>query len=226
MPCCASIGPNGDISMNPAILVLLCFIAVAGLLYAERRDNEDLRRLFKPAASICFVLAGVAGGGLASGFGQAIIAGLVLCAVGDVLLISKSEGFFLAGMAAFALGHAAYIAAFLLGGPSVTPAVIGGALAAAAFAGGLVVWLWRDLGKFRGPVIGYAIIISVMVATSLAHWAAQPSPASASLAVAAAGFALSDLSVARDRFRKSEFVNRLWGLPLYYAAQSLFAVSV
>jgi hypothetical protein len=38
-------------------------------------------------------------------------------------------------------------------------------------------------------------------------------------------FYLSDLAVARDRFVARAFVNRLWGLPLYYAAQILFAVS-
>ena len=49
---------------------------------------------------------------------------------------------------------------------------------------------------------------------------------SARLALAAAGFALSDVSVARDRFGRESFLNRLWGLPLYYGAQCLFAVSV
>jgi hypothetical protein len=36
---------------------------------------------------------------------------------------------------------------------------------------------------------------------------------------------LSDLSVARDRFVKPAFVNRLWGLPLYYASTVLIAWS-
>jgi hypothetical protein len=44
--------------------------------------------------------------------------------------------------------------------------------------------------------------------------------------IGAVGFYLSDLSVARDRFVVSEFVNRLWGLPLYYAAQVAMAWSV
>ena len=42
----------------------------------------------------------------------------------------------------------------------------------------------------------------------------------------AIGFYLSDLSVARDRFVVSAFVNRLWGLPLYYAAQVALGWSV
>jgi len=39
-------------------------------------------------------------------------------------------------------------------------------------------------------------------------------------------FYLSDLFVARHRFMKQEFVNRLLGLPLYYSGQFLLAFSI
>ena len=39
-------------------------------------------------------------------------------------------------------------------------------------------------------------------------------------------FALSDLSVARDRFVRPGFANAAWGLPLYFAAQLVIASSV
>ncbi len=42
----------------------------------------------------------------------------------------------------------------------------------------------------------------------------------------AISFYLSDLFVARDRFLKDAFVNRLVGLPLYYLGQFLLAFSV
>jgi uncharacterized membrane protein YhhN len=42
----------------------------------------------------------------------------------------------------------------------------------------------------------------------------------------AVSFYISDLFVARDRFFKTEFSNRLLGLPLYYAGQFLLAFSV
>ncbi len=38
-------------------------------------------------------------------------------------------------------------------------------------------------------------------------------------------FFLSDLAVARDKFVTPGFPNRAVGLPMYYAAQILFAVS-
>jgi uncharacterized membrane protein YhhN len=45
--------------------------------------------------------------------------------------------------------------------------------------------------------------------------------------VAAAGmFAISDIAVARDQFVQHSLGNKLWGIPLYYAAQLLFAISL
>jgi hypothetical protein len=46
------------------------------------------------------------------------------------------------------------------------------------------------------------------------------------IALGASLFAISDLSVARDRFVARAFVNRLWGLPLYFAAQLILASTV
>lgn len=215
-----------DPLMKPAIWLALTALFVVGLLDAEYRGRHDLKAVFKPAASLTFILLALVAGALNSFFGALILAGLILCAIGDVLLIPRSKKFFLAGMAAFAGGHAAYIAAFLAGGVALAPATGFAAIGAAAFSGGLLCWLWRDLGDFRLPVVGYAAIISVMVAFSVGHWAAVPARESARLAIAAAGFAISDLSVARDQFKSRAFVNRLWGLPLYYASQCLFAISV
>jgi hypothetical protein len=58
--------------------------------------------------------------------------------------------------------------------------------------------------------------------------AGQPWPHSAwkaAVMTAAVAFYLSDVSVARDRFVAPGFGNRIWGLPLYYGAQVLFALS-
>lgn len=212
--------------MTATFFLVLCAICVAGLLYAERNGRKRLIAAFKSAASFSFVLAAVAADPFAAPFGRAIFSGLLLCALGDILLIAASRKFFLAGMAAFAGGHAAYIAAFILGGAALSPAAIIAFAATAALGTGLLVWLWRDLGAFRGPVAAYALIIATMVAASAAHWSAAPSPERALLILAAAAFAISDVAVARDRFRKSAFLNRLWGLPLYYGAQAIFAISV
>jgi len=56
--------------------------------------------------------------------------------------------------------------------------------------------------------------------------AASASAVPATVAVGAVAFALSDVSVARDRFIERNVFNKAWGLPLYYFAQVIFAVSV
>jgi uncharacterized membrane protein YhhN len=71
-------------------------------------------------------------------------------------------------------------------------------------------------------VLAYITVITAMVALAAGSvWLR----ASWTLAAGAVGFYLSDLSVARDRFVAPAFVNRAWGLPLYYAAQLLLGAS-
>jgi hypothetical protein len=44
--------------------------------------------------------------------------------------------------------------------------------------------------------------------------------------IAASMFFASDLAVARDRFVGHSFINKLWGQPMYFGAQWLFAWSL
>lgn len=78
------------------------------------------------------------------------------------------------------------------------------------------------------PVLIYTVVISVMLAGA---WSLlcdiQLSVAGRITAFAGAfAFYLSDIFVARDRFLKRDFLNRLAGLPLYYTGQFLIAFSV
>ena len=85
-------------------------------------------------------------------------------------------------------------------------------------------WLWQHLdGFYRFAVPVYVLAIVLM--TSLA---AAVSAASGSYAALAAAFifTVSDVAVARDRFVRRSIVNKVWGLPLYYTAQIVFAVSI
>jgi uncharacterized membrane protein YhhN len=72
------------------------------------------------------------------------------------------------------------------------------------------------------PVRAYLVVIGVMTTLAFGVTAAGGPLA---VAIGALAFTASDVSVARDRFVKHEFVNRAWGLPLYYAAQMLIAVT-
>jgi len=61
-----------------------------------------------------------------------------------------------------------------------------------------------------------------MVATSFGTFGAYGGPL---LPIAAVMFLFSDVSVAIDRFKGGGFGNRLWGAPLYFAAQLVFAAA-
>lgn len=205
---------------------VFCMGAVALLLAAEYSGQRRLKWLTKPAASAAFIGLALSEGALGAGaFGLFLLAGLVLCAAGDVLLIPRAERWFLAGMGAFALGHGAYIAAFLSQSPQAKPLVFAAALAMIVVGAAVLRTLWGKLGPMRAPVAVYIAIISAMVIASVAA-----SPVSGgyawALVAGAVGFAASDIAVARDQFIAQSIRNKLWGLPLYYGSQLVLAASV
>jgi len=202
---------------------LLCAAAVAGLLWAERRGSRTGLWLTKPVASLAFLWAALAVGALETTYGQLVLLGLVLCLLGDLLLIPLGRpAIFKAGVFAFLAGHVAYSAAFLTRPISVTGLLVGAALLVVVL-GGVLRWLGSSLPKdMVGPVRAYMVVIGVMSALACGVTAAGGPWA---VAVGALAFTASDVSVARDRFVRHEFVNRAWGLPLYYAAQLLIATT-
>jgi uncharacterized membrane protein YhhN len=201
---------------------VICALSVALLLVAERRGARGAALVTKLVASAAFVAAGVMTLPLASTFGRSLLAGLVLSAIGDGLLALKSDKSFMAGLASFLLAHVAYGAAFVARGVSIF-ALEGAALPLLVVGAGVLLWLLPHVpAKLRAPVIAYAVAITAMVALAVGTVAAG---GTRWLLVGAVAFYVSDLSVARDRFVSPGFSNRAWGLPLYYAAQIVFALA-
>jgi uncharacterized membrane protein YhhN len=94
--------------------------------------------------------------------------------------------------------------------------------------GSVFLWLRPHLGGMKIPVFFYVVIISLMVvgAWSLLIDGGLGIESRIVIFTGALLFYFSDIFVARDRFLKKEFLNRLIGLPLYYAGQFLLAFSV
>ncbi len=207
--------------MSPfALLASVTVASVALLLAATRRGSRLGERVFKPLASTAFVAAAVAQGAHRTPYGAAVLAGLAFSWWGDVLLLSRAKRVFLAGLVAFLLGHVAYGVAFSRRGVSVgvTVAALVALVLPLYFVGR---WLLPGVERpMRAPVLAYMAVITVMVALAAGTVAAHGEPL---LLVAAVGFYLSDLSVARDRFLVHDWTNKLWGWPLYFGAQLVFA---
>jgi uncharacterized membrane protein YhhN len=200
----------------------LTLVAMVGFLVAEWRESAIGKWIAKPLASAGFVGAALAAGALESAYGRWVLGALAFSWLGDVLLIPHST--FIFGLASFLVGHLLFAGAFIARGVDPTFALIAGAVSLIP----LVVvarWLLPHVEKkMRAPVVAYMIAISVMVSLAVGSFVNRPSSVSA--LTGAIAFYLSDLSVARDRFVAPGFVNRLWGVPLYYIAQLLFALSV
>lgn len=210
------------------VLTIACVFFLAGLLVAEYRKSLPLVFATKPTASACFVLVPLTGAAVIAGpFWGWVVAGLVLGLVGDVFLMIPGRRTFLAGLVAFLLGHGAYVVACLLlvgAGAWLHPWSLLPLLAAVA-AGR---YLWPHLGKMRGPVLAYVVVITLMVVAAIAVLRVGTLPDTAhrwTLLLGAVLFFASDIAVARNRFVSAGFVNRAWGLPAYYAGQLLFAWS-
>ena len=193
---------------------------VVGFLVAEYFESTIGRWIFKPLASAGFVGAAISAGALESSYGRWLTAALAFCWLGDVLLIPRST--FILGLASFLVGHLLFAAAFLARGVNSSVSLVAGAVSLIPL---FVVARWllpRVEKKMKGPVIAYMLAISGMVSLAVGSFRFSPSRFALAGAIA---FYLSDLSVARDRFVAPGFVNRLWGVPLYYFAQLLFAAS-
>ena len=203
--------------------ILSTLVAVAALLASEARGARAGIWIAKPLASTGFVATALAAGATGSSYGRLVLLALVLSWWGDVLLIPRSRVAFTAGLASFLAGHLAFAAGFLARG--VAPLwLFVAALALTVPARVVDRWLQPHVpAKLRVPVRAYFVAISAMVACAFGTFGLAGGRV---LLLGALMFFFSDLAVARDRFVAHGFVNRLWGLPLYYGGQLLLALSV
>jgi uncharacterized membrane protein YhhN len=210
---------------------ILTVVCVVVLLDRERRGDRFGQAILKLMASTSFVGCALAAGATNSAFGQWVLAGLVFSWVGDACLLSRERTPFLTGLVSFLLAHLSYGGAFLALGVS-RGSVLMAVVALVVVGSAVAIWLLpRVESGMRVPVLTYLVAISLMVALGYGAMSAAlargvPAPISALLLIAPLAFYLSDLAVARDRFVSPGLVNRICGLPLYYAAQILFAVSI
>ena len=201
---------------------LAAFVTVAatGLTLVLEPDTPERSRLTKMVASTGFIAVAVIVRALDTPFGTFVLIGLVLSWAGDLLLTYRGDRAFLLGLVSFLLGHVAYVIAFVVRGQS--PGwLIAGLIVTGILAIVIAPWLLPHVGDaMRAPVIAYMAVISAMLVTAAGTQGAAPDWR---LLMGAGLFYVSDIYVARDRFVTPGRINRLAGLPLYYAGQLLLA---
>jgi len=204
--------------------IVICAVGVFIALAGERYSNRFAGAAGKLAAASAYIAAAWSAGAAGTPYGQVLLLGMAFCWIGDLLLVSHhSRGLFLLGLVSFLLGHAAYVGAFAVRGVS-NPATLLAGLVMAVFAWRVLRWLQPHLDRrMRRPVWLYVAAISLMMAMAVG---AGTRDGNWLIPVGALLFLLSDLAVARDRFIAAGFINRAWGLPLYFCGQMALAFSI
>ncbi len=209
------------------LIVLLAAGLLAGLLYFEKRELFEPKLAVKSILSSLFIFTAVVQFHPILPFYRLLLIAMIFCLGGDVLLALRGKKMFLYGLVSFLLGHLFYAGSFFHTAGLNRWTLVGLAISLSA-GGGVFLWLRPHLGAMKIPVVLYILVISVMVAGAGSLMAADGLELSGRwlVFVGALNFYLSDVFVARQRFLKTEFVNRLIGLPLYYSGQFLLAFSI
>lgn len=214
-------------SLEATLLCSACLIGVIICLIGDARGRQEWLGAGKMLASLSFVtlaLLSPTEGALGASYRAGVSLALGASLVGDACLIWRSERAFLGGLSAFLLAHLLFGWASMSALPALSALgwVAGGL---ALLSGGAVLrWLKPSIPQHLWwPSVTYMCVISGMVGTCLQLAFERGAPL---VAIAAIGFWLSDLSVARDRFQALGLSNRLWGIPLYFSSQLMFGLSL
>lgn len=180
---------------------LLCFAAY-WIIGASRERITLTAAVLKTASTGC--LAALALTTPARGF-CVIALGLGLGALGDFALTRRGQDAFLVGMAAFAAGHLAYVAALWARAETMPQEPLSGlAFAALVVLAALIlsteVWLSPRTAALRWPVRGYVLVIGLMGCTAILLPAHPETGGAGVLRLGAGLFILSDLLLALRLF--------------------------
>jgi uncharacterized membrane protein YhhN len=154
-----------------------------------------------------------------------VFAGLLWSLGGDLWLVFPSG--FVPGLVNFLVAHVLYVVAFAPGGgwdarsvALLVPFLVAG--------GAMLAYLRPHLGKDRAPVAVYVAVILAMGwrAAARAVAATVPEPSGTLALVGALLFVTSDSVLAVDRFARRFAAANGVLMTLYYAAQTLIALSV
>lgn len=214
-----------DMTTRSRILVVIGLAAALLYLAASRMDDAYWLRLVAKPIPVLMMALWVSGLRVKGRYQLAIVIGLLLSALGDILL-EFSEATFLLGLAAFLSGHVAYIVAFLQDTRKLHP-FYGAAAYAYGFFAAVFLMATGDVGGMLGPVYLYILVITTM----LWRAACRLDAPSATRFSAWAGLAGAILFVISD----SILAFRLFGTPIqlggaavmvtYWLGQSGIALS-
>lgn len=209
------------------IIIIIAAILLPWFLFYEKGEIHKGMVPTKLILSLLFIVAVNLQPHPIPGYFRFLLTGLIFCAGGDLFLALPQKSMFMAGLVSFLLGHVFYIAAFFHAAQLNVWTWVGTVVAIVA-SGWVYVWLRPHLGKMNLPVIIYILVITAMVSGAFSILGDSRIHLAGRILVFAGAllFYISDIFVARHRFLKKEFFNRLIGLPLYFTGQFILAFSI
>ena len=199
-------------------------ISLSALLHitAAYRGPKWQFYLFKPFTMVLLLLLAWQAD-LESFYHQAIFAGLLLSAVGDIFLMLPKDRF-MPGLVSFGLALFAYSLACW----SQFDGNMVWWLPAMLFAGGIIVFLLLlpSLGRLMVPVAVYIAVIVLMAWAAGEFWLTTRSAAGLLAFSAALIFMFSDTVLAMERFKGPFKASAALVMTSYYLAQSMFVASL
>jgi uncharacterized membrane protein YhhN len=213
--------------MMNVIIIVFGFILLLGLLYYERKEDRKPLLIVKSVLSLLFVITALLQLHPVPAYYHYLFVGLIFCLIGDVCLALPQKKAFMVGLVAFLVGHILYIFSFssLIQIHYWISASLFIIFCMSAF---IFLWLRPHLKSMLIPVLLYILVITVMASGAWAvFWKSSfQISGRVSILLGSLCFYFSDVFVARNKFIKEEYRNRLFGLPLYYTGQFLLAFSV
>jgi uncharacterized membrane protein YhhN len=210
--------------MTYAAWSLFAVVALADWA-AVRLGSRRAESLLKPAALVALIGVALALGAGDSTYGVWLVVALGFGLLGDIALLSDSVPRFKAGLAAFLVGHLAYVVAFIAApGAAFTPAtglVAGLVLAASiSFTKDVLPTIMRTEGTgLAVPVAAYMAVIGAMLFAGFTSGIAL-------VALGAAIFVASDSILARDRFVAPLPHGHLMVMVTYHLGQALIVAGL
>jgi uncharacterized membrane protein YhhN len=213
--------------MMNGLMIILGIILLLGLLYYEKKKYRLPLLIVKSILSLLFVITALLQPHPVPTYYHYLFVGLIFCLAGDVCLALPQEKAFKAGLVAFLIGHIFYIFSFssLI---QIYHWISAGLFIIFGLSALIFLWLRPHLKSMLIPVLLYILVITVMASGAWAvSWKSSfPIAGRALILAGSLCFYFSDVFVARDKFIKEEYTNRLLGLPLYYVGQFSLAFSI